>query len=174
MKRNLTAALVAPLLLAGAALAADMPSHSHAAAPADVAAAPAPRFATDRALHDGMEQIRTALVGRAGPIHTGSLAPRHYRALAASIEKDVASIVANCKLAPEADAALHGILGEIGAGMAAMRGEGSESAAAGAMRVGRALNAYADRFEDPAFVRVAMHAHTPDQGVLAVTTPSTE
>lgn len=146
MKRKLIAALAVPLMLA-----------------ATMAGAQGARFATDPALHDGMVQIRAELVGRAGAIHTGSLAPRHYRALAASIERDVASIVANCKLAPEADAALHGILGEIGAGMAAMRGEGSESPAEGAMRVGRALNAYDQRFEDPAFSRVAMHAHIGDR-----------
>lgn len=158
MKRK-TWTLVAALAWAGAAAAADVPSHSHAAAPPGATAAPATRFATDPALHAGMEKIRAELVGRAGPIHTGSLASRHYRTLAANIERDVASIVANCKLAPDADAVLHGILGEIGAGMGAMRGDGSESPAEGAMRVGRALNAYAERFDDPAFSRVDLHAH---------------
>ena len=159
MKRKLVWALAGPLLFAGAAMAADAPSHSHSATPAIEAAAPAVRFATDPALHDGMESIRAALVGRSGAIHTGSLASRHYRALAGSVERDVASIVANCKLAPDADHALHGILAEIGAGMAAMRGEGAESPADGAMRVGRALNAYAERFDDPGFPQVRMHAH---------------
>lgn len=159
MKRKLTVALAGALLFAGAAMAADVPSHSHAPASVVAAAAPTARFATDPALHDGMEVIRAALVGRSGAIHAGSLGPRGYRTLAGSVERDVASIVANCKLAPDADHALHGILGEIGAGMAAMRGEASESPADGAMRVGRALNAYAERFDDPAFRRVELHAH---------------
>jgi len=156
MKPKLSMAMLAVLSLTGAAAAADLPSHSHAGA---VAAAAATPFATDRALRDGMEDIRAAVVGRSGAIHAGSLAPRQYRDLAGILERDVASIIANCKLAPDADAALHGILGEIGAGMAAMRGQGGESPAEGAMRVGRALNAYAERFDDPGFTRVRMHAH---------------
>jgi hypothetical protein len=159
MKPKLSIAMLAALTLAGAAAGADLPSHSHEAVPGAVAAAPAARFATDRALRDGMEDMRAAVVGRSGAIHAGSLAPRQYRDLAGILERDVAWIVANCKLAPDADAALHGILAEIATGMAAMRRQGTESPADGAMRVGRALNAYAERFDDPGFPQVRMHAH---------------
>lgn len=68
---------------------------------------PAKKWETDAALRQGMNGIRHALIASQTAIHQDRLSSAEYRKLAESVEKELGHIVKNCKLAPEADAALH-------------------------------------------------------------------
>jgi hypothetical protein len=65
------------------------------------------------------------------------------------VETQVATIVAQCKLDPAADANLHLIIAELVAGADAMQGKSATAPAAGATQVLRALNQYGTYFNHP-------------------------
>ena len=74
------------------------------------------KWATDEPLRKYMSEIRAALAAKQGGIHKGTLAPEDYKALGTLVEARVATIVAECKLEPAADANLHRIVAELIAG----------------------------------------------------------
>lgn len=88
------------------------------------------KWPTDEPLRQGMANIRKALGPHFGAIHQGTAAPRVYQALAARIEAEVAGIVRNCKLDPEADAMLHLVLADLLQGVEPWRARTSGSAGA--------------------------------------------
>ncbi len=71
------------------------------------------KWATDEPLRANMTAIRAALSEKKAAIHHGTLAPDDYKALGTTIEAKVATIVAECKLAPAADANLHIVVAEL-------------------------------------------------------------
>ena len=117
----------------------------HVAAPAATQAAPAARYATDAPLRKGMADIRVA-VDMLGHGEHGHLDDAQVRALAANVERAIGGIVAECKLAPEADAALHGIIGRLGQGVAALKAAPADMSAVAPMRA--AIADYALLFDD--------------------------
>lgn len=133
-------------------------AHHPAAAPAAQAAAPVVRYATDAPLRKGMADIRSA-VGMLEHAEHGHLDATQVRNLAASIERSIGGIIAECKLAPEADAALHGIIGGLGQGIAALKEHPEDTTPVAGMRA--ALDDYARMFDDagvaPAASPGAMH-----------------
>lgn len=156
-----------PALLLAIACTAAWPAlaqhHAHhpAAAPATQAAAPAVRYATDAPLRKGMADIRTA-VGMLEHAGHGHLDATQVRGLAGNIERAISGIIAECKLAPEADAALHGIIGGLGRGVAALKEHPADMAPVAGMRA--ALDDYARMFDDPGVAPAASptamhHAH---------------
>ena len=148
--RIVGAALVAAAFALGAtqpALAAD--SHNHAAgAPAKLALDHGKQWATDAPLRQHMGEIRTLMSERLGSIHAGKLQPADYRALGAAIEQQVAAIVAECKLPPDADAMLHLVVADMVAGADVMQGKAAGKPADGAHKVVLAANAYGRYFKD--------------------------
>lgn len=151
--------LIAALLMALGTLApgawAAAAAHDHAAAShqgpaATPHAAPAhKRWTTDAPLRDGITAIRAALEPQLKDARQGKLAPAQYQALAQQTEAQVGHIVANCKLPEDADAALHGILAQIGEGTDAMAGKSRLSPREGVMKVAAALDTYGRRFDHP-------------------------
>lgn len=146
---------IAPLLVALALVAAPASAgeQAHAgshdlAAGAPPVAAPAGRWATDAPLRDGMRAIRAvvAALGHDGPGHLGA---GEASALAAQVDGHISRIVANCRLAPDADAALHGVLGGLSRGARALAEDPGDPSALPGMRA--ALADYARLFDDPAF-----------------------
>jgi hypothetical protein len=129
------------------ALAQDHASHaahaSHAQPATPVAGV---RYATDAPLRQGMADIRVA-VGLLGHHEHGHLDDAQVRRLAGDIERAIGGIVASCKLDPQADAVLHGILGGLGEGIAALKEKPSDPAPVARLRA--ALDDYARRFDDP-------------------------
>jgi hypothetical protein len=117
--------------------------------------APAHRYATDASLRNGMADIRS-VVGMLEHAGHGHLDAMQVRKLAASIERSIGGIVANCKLDPQADAALHGIIGRLGAGVAALKERPGDAAPVARMR--EALEDYARMFDDPGAATVARNA----------------
>ncbi len=71
------------------------------------------RWATDEPLRAAMTRIREA-VERSAPEHgTRQLQAAGAGALATAVEQDIAYMVANCRLEPEPDAALHALIGRM-------------------------------------------------------------
>lgn len=146
----LVAALVAPPAQAQSAHDAHA-AHSHATqAQPDVA--PAQRWATDAPLRDGMRRIRQAVQALDHYEH-GHLDAVQAGNTAKLIDDAVNGMIAACKLKPDADAALHGLLVKFLAGSRAVRESGqadsrqAPAAAIADMRV--ALARYPQLFDDP-------------------------
>lgn len=127
--------------------------HSHdSSAPAELSLNHGKKWATDAPLRDGMKRIRALVEPQLANAHAGKLSSAQYAALAGKVETEVGGIVANCKLDPEADAVLHVVIGEIGAGTDAMAGKtAGQPPAQGLVQVAKAVNDYASHFNHPGF-----------------------
>lgn len=150
-------AFVAALAVLGTTATARAQQHQHGHEHDDSAAAVASlkldgdrKWPTDASLRQGMAAIHAAFKADHPAIHAGSETNEQYAALAAKIEAQVNTIVANCKLPPEADANLHFVIADLLQGVSLMRGEDPErSRHDGAARVHGALRAYPKFFDDP-------------------------
>ena len=150
--------LALPVLLALASVVVAQ-DHDHHAAPAVAQEAPAQRFATDAMLRAGMHGIRAAVEGL-GHYEMGHLRPEQAATLAAQVQAHVRDIVANCKLPPEADAALHVIIVPLMTNAAALEADPKELEAIAPMRA--ALADYVRRFDDPDFGAVPAAPEPPE------------
>ena len=139
-----------PAMAAGPAAAS---AHDHATdAPAALALNQGRKWATDQPLRTGMNSIRSLVEQKLDAAHAGKLTPAQSAALAAQIEAEVGGIVANCKLEPRADAMLHLVIGEIGAGTEALAGKAAgKRPEQGLVQVATAVNHYAKYFDHPKF-----------------------
>lgn len=144
----LLCAMLAPAVLPAAAQ--DHAGH-HAPTPAATPARPAAgkRWATDAPLRQGMAQIRAAVDALRHYEH-GQPGPAQAVALATTVESQVAYLVANCKLEPQADAALHVIIARLMQGAAALKANPHDTAALATLR--QALQDYPRQFDDPGWV----------------------
>jgi hypothetical protein len=128
-------------------------THDHsAAAPHQLTLNQGRKWATDAPLRAGMERIRGLVEPKLGAAHAGQLTPAQYRELAMQVETEVGGIVANCKLEPKADAMLHLVIADIGAGTDTMAGKNAKARPAlGLVQVAQAVNQYGSYFDDPGF-----------------------
>lgn len=131
--------------LTGAPLA-QAQQHGHAAAA--TGEAPVQRYAADAVLSEHMQGIRSAVEGL-GHYEHGHMGPEMAGQLAGQVEAHVRAIIANCKLAPEADAALHAIIVPLLQQAAALKQDPGNLTAIPPMR--DALARYARQFDDPGF-----------------------
>ena len=106
--------------------------HGHAAAEAKLVLNQGQKWPTDAPLRQGMENIRAVVAKGAKD-----------EALAKAVETEVAGIVQNCKLEPQADEQLHIVIAELMAGAEAKDAE----------RVAKALNAYGEHFDHAGWKR---------------------
>jgi hypothetical protein len=146
------AAVFATVLLGATApaFAADAHSHGHGAAPQKLTLDHGKKWTTDAPLRTGMQKIRDALAPQLDAIHTGKLPAAQYAALAAAIDAEIAGIVQNCKLPPEADANLHLVIAQMMEGTEAMQGKNPKAKPqTGAVKVVQALDSYAKYFDHP-------------------------
>jgi hypothetical protein len=152
---NTRSTLLAVALAAAFAVGASAPAiaadpHQHGAdAPTKLALDHGKKWATDAPLRKNMADIRAALAAKQEGIHKGTLAAADYKALGATVEAKVATIVAECKLDPAADANLHLIVADLIAGADAMQGKSATKPAAGAVQVVQATNRYGQYFDHP-------------------------
>jgi len=155
IKQAALAAAVA-LVFAGPVLAAgDAHEHGPQAGEANLVLDQGKKWQTDAPLRQGMESIRAAFAADVKAIHTNKQSPQKFEALAAKVNGEVAGIVQNCKLPPEADAQLHIVVAEMMAGAEAMAGKDEAvSRRAGAERVAKALNAYGTYFDHAGWKRI--------------------
>lgn len=125
VRRSASALLIAVTLVAMPALAQSVHQDAHAthATHANTAPAAAQRWATDAPLRAGMRQLHEAAM-LLEHYEMGHLDDTQRDNAVASIDAAVKNMVANCKLKPDADAALHGLLVKfIGAANAARAGK---------------------------------------------------
>ena len=147
----LAATALAATLTTFAAAPAQAQSHSHdASAPAKLSLNQGRKWATDVPLRDGMGRIRALVEPQLAAAHAGKLSQAQYTALAGQVEAEVGGIVANCRLEPKADAVLHLVIADIGAGTDAMAGKDAKlRPALGLVKVAQAVNQYGSHFDDP-------------------------
>ena len=146
-------------LAAAAAVVTHLPARAQGSAHDHGAAAPhrltlnqGRKWATDEPLRVGMGRIRSLVEPQLEAAHAGKLTPAQFRALATQVETEVGGIVANCRLEPKADAMLHVVIADIGAGTDTMAGKHTKaSPASGLVRVARAVNQYGSHFDHPGF-----------------------
>lgn len=134
------------LLLLSTTLCAALPAiaqhnhdehESHAATTSPIAI-PAQRYATDAPLREGMSRIHGAL-DELAHYEMGHMPQSMAVERVDTIKAATDSIFANCKLAPEADAALHGMLVPLLNGIQAFQKDPADTSTIDAMR-----NAVAD------------------------------
>ena len=156
---KLATALTAAALVAMFAgpVVAQTSGHDHgAAATSALTLNQGQKWPTDKPLRDGMDRIRGLVEPQLSAAHAGKLGASQYQALAKQIESQVGGIVANCKLEPKADAMLHLVIADIGAGTDAMAGKNAKlPPAQGLLKVAQAVNAYGDHFHHPGFKPIA-------------------
>ena len=158
-----TAPLALALALACALLALPALAHAHDAhaahSPAHTtpttaaATTPAQRWASDAALREGMRKIRMAMQGLEHYEH-GHMGIPQATATVALIDEAVADIFAHCKLAPDADVALHGLLATFLAGAEAVR-TSPQVPTDEFTRMRAALAQYPQLFDDPEWSHTA-------------------
>jgi hypothetical protein len=148
--------LLAAALAAVFALGAGIPvfaadAHQHAAGEATkLTLDHGKKWATDEPLRKGMTEIRNAVAADEEAIHAGKMSAARYDALAKKIDGQLADVVQNCKLPPEADAQLHLVLAEVIQGQEAIKGQNQKlDRRAGVAKVIDALDAYNKHFDHP-------------------------
>jgi hypothetical protein len=150
-----TAAVAAAAMIAAlnAPVLAQTAAHDHgAAAPHKLTLDQGRKWATDEPLRAGMSRIRCLVEPHLETAHTGKLTPAQYRELATQVGTEVGGIVANCKLEPKADAMLHLVIADIGAGIDTMAGKDAKTRPSlGLVKVAQAVNQYGSHFDHPGF-----------------------
>ena len=135
------------LAAATPAFAAHQHEPSAAAAPAPASApATTKRFATDATLRREMQGIRASVEGL-GHYEHGHMGPEQAVLLANAIEDHVRTIIANCKLPPDADAALHQIIVPLMQNAGALKQKPEDLSPIAPMR--SALARYDAQFQQP-------------------------
>lgn len=104
------------------------------------------KWQTDAPLRQGMSNVRELVQAAVPGVH-GNYTPDDYLALATGIEKELGTIITNCKLPPEVDAQAHLLLADLYAGTAIMKQEGPRQS--GVVKVIGALKSYSEFFDHP-------------------------
>jgi hypothetical protein len=147
MQLRIGVLLAVALAVLAPSLQARQHEHEHAAEPKSSQSGPATaRFASDATLRREMQGIRTA-VEALGHYEHGHMGPEQAEILASTIEGHVRTIIANCKLPPDADAALHGIIVPLMQNAQALKQKPVDLSPIAPMR--SALERYDRQFQDP-------------------------
>ena len=144
----LSAAWFAPALQA-------LPQHQHEhehAAPTAPMAVPAQRWTPDAPLRAGMRSAYQA-VDELQHADSGHMSAAMTRDRAATVEKAVTFMFANCKLSAEPDEALHGILVPLLTAAQALQADPDNTGPVAEMR--EAIAHYPTYFDDPGWDRPA-------------------
>ena len=106
------------------------------------------KWGTDDALRQAMSTIHTSVSQILPKAHSGKAKAADYEAFSKDVTAQVAYIVENCKLDPQADAQLHIIVADIMSGVEAAEGkEGEKQRASGVVKIAQASNAYGKHFD---------------------------
>lgn len=105
------------------------------------------KWDTDAPLRQAMTAVHKSVTQILPSAHAGKATTVDYDAFGSAINQQVAYMVENCKLPPEADAQLHIIVADLMAGAEAAQGkQGENKRAAGVVQVAKASNAYGKYF----------------------------
>jgi hypothetical protein len=140
----LALALTAPL----STTAAESAHAGHDAGATKIELNAGKKWHSDASLRKAMATMQQQLSTALPRAHAGKLTPAQYQALGADLTAQIAYIVQNCKLEPQADAQLHLLIAQLGQGIDAIEGkEGDAHRAAGVVKAAQALNTYGTHFE---------------------------
>lgn len=167
--RNVTAAILTGALLAVVGCDRGQPPQSadhaaqsqhdvhdeHAAHPAAPTLQPGQRWPTDEPLRTAMLKIRTATEKAATAYDNRQMTASGAAELAAAVDENVKYMIANCKLAPEPDAALHALIGRMLAAAAALQKEPASEA--GVPQLFAVLRDYQTTFEHAGWTPLQPH-----------------
>lgn len=107
------------------------------------------KWPTDATQRASMAEIRKAFEANHATIHAGTETDAQYAALAASIEREVNTMVKKCHLPPDVDAQFHYVIADLLQGASWMRGKDrARGRHEGAALVHGALIAYGKYFRD--------------------------
>lgn len=105
------------------------------------------KWDTDAPLRQAMTAVHASVTKILPAAHAGKATAADYDAFGNAVGQQVAYMVENCKLPPEADAQLHIIVVDLVAGAEAAQGKhGEGKRAAGVVQVAQASNAYGKYF----------------------------
>ena len=121
---------------------------SHAPASASSPILPATPWASDAPLREGMRRMHRA-VDALGHAEHDHLDVAQTTAAAQQVQAAAEFMISNCKLAPEPDAALHGLLATLMTGAATIKADPANTTPVAAMRDAMAL--YPRMFQDAAW-----------------------
>ncbi|MBF0310565.1 MAG: hypothetical protein HQL56_13650 [Magnetococcales bacterium] len=144
-KSTMSLGVVSLLIFAPVALAGEHAHSGHAPAVSVAPANPAQPWATDAPLRQAMASIRTRMEADLPRLQEKHFTETEYRDLALFLGKQVDFMVENCKLPPDADAGLHGVLEKILQGIGALEAGRSEAA----VILVQALESYGHLFAHP-------------------------
>ncbi|MBS0589736.1 MAG: DnrO protein [Proteobacteria bacterium] len=139
----IAAAMLALTLAPASRAQHDHTAHAHITAPVPP---PTTRWPADPALRDGMGRIHTAL-DELRHFEMGHIGAEMAKERAEKIEHAAADIFARCKLTPERDAVLHGMLMPLLSAAAKLKADPNDVGEVAAMR--RAVADYPRYFDDP-------------------------
>jgi hypothetical protein len=122
-------------------------SHSEHAATAAPSLPSGQKWPTDEPLRLGMSRVRAAVEPIAAAYDHKQLSGSDAQEFAALVEENVAYMVANCKLQPQADATLHGIIGHMLNAAASLKND--PAANSGVPQLVSALHEYEGAFDHP-------------------------
>ena len=153
---TLLAACLVTASLAGVTPAIAAGGHDHDSGTAVLRLNAGSKWHTDAALQHGMLKIRAAVEHSLPAVHGGTFTDDQYRSLGHTVEKEIAYIVQNCRLAPEADMVLHGIIAELADGIEGVTGtKAGGDRSKGVVHMVVALDNYGTYFDHPAWTPVA-------------------
>jgi len=104
-------------------------------------------WATDESLRAAMLRIRAAVEKTAPAYESGELQAADAQGLAAAVEENVRYMIANCKLEPEPDAALHVLIGRMLSAATSLKSDPGSSA--GFPELLSVLQDYQSTFDHP-------------------------
>jgi hypothetical protein len=137
------------ILLVGAPTGSALAQHpSHPAPTESVTDIPAQGYATDATLRQQMREIRGVVLAL-GHYEHDHITPELATQLADKITGHVNTIIIHCKLPPDADAALHLIVGPLLQDASTLKADPGRLDAIANMR--QLLDQYARQFDDPGF-----------------------
>ncbi|MCW3147064.1 DnrO protein [Stutzerimonas stutzeri] len=133
------------------------PHHEHGHAQPLLRPANGQQWATDAALREGMTRIHEAVDAALAQAPDEGLNDAQARDLQQAIDAAAAYLTGNCRLAPEPDAALHALLGQLLQGAEALGDRHAREAALG--QVIASLQQYSELFSEPRWREAAVAAH---------------
>ena len=105
------------------------------------------RWPTDEPLRAAMTRLQAAVNEALRAHERGTLDATHAQALAQSVEKEVAFMIENCKLPPQADAALHVLIGRMLSAVARLKETPADENAL--PELAHVLQQYSETFDHP-------------------------
>ncbi|MBV6272687.1 hypothetical protein KVP09_07125 [Alcaligenaceae bacterium CGII-47] len=145
-------------LASGVTLAAETSTHDHSSgAPTALELNAGQKWETDAPLRLAMGELRQTINQALPDVHKGTFDKPQYDALADYTNKQVAYIVGNCNLEPQADAQLHIIVADLIGGADIVSGkEQAHPRADGVVKLVETLNRYGEFFNHPEWQNIAL------------------